>query len=1751
MKRIFGIVALTLAVVLTHANVHAHTTSATQLLAYQADLAPSPINGNIAADGQEDKWGGAFVKSVTFASQDGLTTNDGTILVASDSLFLYIGIGFNSQSASNNNYAIVYFDENHDHALAGAAGSPGEYYVKLTGTGPSIQENGGYYGAGGWQAYPSEFPVGLEAVANKHGTGLPQTWNFEFKIPLSGGVGTGGENFLNIDLDSDLGLLVEVFDSSGGVMYWEPTSRDPLDATTWGAVDLSARGPERNVASSVSLGHDPVIDGDISNDADWQHFTSFRRQVNLVDGAGNSVAGQIYSKSNATDLYVGLVLDGVPAVAGDELHFYFDYNSSTNGDLDYILTPASENGVSVTYTGAGTGTPNDTHFEAAPAWVTDVTGDGEGAVTHTGSGYEIEFRVPLTGTGGQDFQLLLGTLVGMNLEFVDATSGESFWWDVATNSRQQKLRVDAASFTGLGWSRVQTGAPVLQPVLPRDGDDVSGHFPFIIYATSTAGELGIVSAEFSDDLGLSWQALERTDDSGEWTKTWDTTLLPEGLTEIRIRAMDVNGLVANAVINVNVNNDGTLPSDLPTVTVTAPASGSYINGVMTVEWTAVPAAGETISLSQVSIDGANWVTATSPYPVPTVGMEDGSHILQVRAVQSDNLVGYSDTRLVLVDNTAPEVEQFEVSYPAGQTAARAGDVILATALVRDAGAGLDPATVVLDATTIDGGSHVMVDDGTNGDVVAGDNLFSYAVTVTNVATTSETMTLVGADVLGNASAAISATVNLDNSAPGHVSTISGDADTIYKNGDVVTIITNWGSAGHTVTADFSTVDNNYTVGSEQVADNGDGTYTIVYAISFENSTADASALAVPITVFDAAGNGPAVHNGFTVELDNTVPGFASVDADADAYKNGNTITLTANMDAATYVLSANLGNIDSDYSAGSETVSNVGNIYTITYTISNPQNTTPDGSYDLRVDAVDIAGNVSTRATSVKLDNTAPDMEEFQVAYPNGQTAARVGDVILVSALVRDAGAGLEPTSVALDASKIDGASHVMVDDGTNGDAVGGDNLFSYAVTVTSTATVTDTVWLVSQDVLTNTTPTLFALVELDNIAPSQSVTVSGDDDAIYKNTDVVKIVTTWDSAGHTLTADFSAVDDNYVTGAEQVTDNGDGTYTLVYAISFENAVADATGLAIPITAFDRTGNGPTTFAGFAVELDNTAPAFNAIDTAQDNYRDGETIVVTVEMDGATYALSADFSNIDSNFQAGAETVSNVGNTYTITYAIAADPQNTTPDGSYDIEIRAEDIAGNVSHSSTSIELDNTPEAVTILRPVEGTILSDDVIIDVRATDDTRFVRFQVSDDGGANWYNLQGTQAPFDYTQDDDATDGWTQVWNTASDALPDGTNYVIRVMAYDEQNPVAHLIGQDETDGGFTVDNTPPVVSIAIAPLPSVAPLMGEVYEEEILLTGMYYDLPDSGNVVSVMIEHRNGDGDNVDSSPIHIPAVADRTFSRRIRLVEGTNTLTVTAADKVELSASVSATITYIVPENVSTIGPDGGTVTSPDGTQVIVPPGALQEAIRISITQIPNDELPPTEQSNVSLIKRAHRFEPEGTVFYKPVDIVLSYTDADIDRDQNGAPDWDEMELSVFFVDNQTWIATDRPARDPAANKLRLKTNHFSTYDIGVVTAPQGEGTLYWTKNPFSPSDGTTCVFEMPEDGSLTLQIFDLTGQLVRTIASAEPITAQSSLRWDGQNDFSKYVGSGVYVYLARFVGESGARLTFRKPIGVVK
>ena len=68
------------------------------------------------------------------------------------------------------------------------------------------------------------------------------------------------------------------------------------------------------------------------------------------------------------------------------------------------------------------------------------------------------------------------------------------------------------------------------------------------------------------------------------------------------------------------------------------------------------------------------------------------------------------------------------------------------------------------------------------------------------------------------------------------------------------------------------------------------------------------------------------------------------------------------------------------------------------------------------------------------------------------------------------------------------------------------------------------------------------------------------------------------------------------------------------------------------------------------------------------------------------------------------------------------------------------------------------------------------------------------------------------------------------------------------------------------------------------------------------------------------------------------------------------------------------------------------------------------------------------------------------------------------------------------------------------------------------------------NPFNPT--TTFRFDLPEVSDVTVSIFNMLGQKVKTFNMNGTPAGYHSVKWDATNDYGDPVGAGVYLYQLR-------------------
>jgi len=91
-------------------------------------------------------------------------------------------------------------------------------------------------------------------------------------------------------------------------------------------------------------------------------------------------------------------------------------------------------------------------------------------------------------------------------------------------------------------------------------------------------------------------------------------------------------------------------------------------------------------------------------------------------------------------------------------------------------------------------------------------------------------------------------------------------------------------------------------------------------------------------------------------------------------------------------------------------------------------------------------------------------------------------------------------------------------------------------------------------------------------------------------------------------------------------------------------------------------------------------------------------------------------------------------------------------------------------------------------------------------------------------------------------------------------------------------------------------------------------------------------------------------------------------------------------------------------------------------------------------------------------------------------------------------------------------------------------HVNRYDY-LSTESEGVPTEFALHenypNPFNPT--TTLRFDLPEVSNLTLTIYNMLGQKIRTYDMQSTPAGHHALKWNATNDYGDPVGAGVYLY----------------------
>ena len=792
-----------------------------------------------------------------------------------------------------------------------------------------------------------------------------------------------------------------------------------------------------------------------------------------------------------------------------------------------------------------------------------------------------------------------------------------------------------------------------------------------------------------------------------------------------------------------------------------------------------------------------------------------------------------------------------------------------------------------------------------------------------------------------------------------------------------------------------------------------------------------------------------------------------------------------------------------------------------------------DGTYTFTVRATDNVGHVaSPELIEIIYDTTDPQHLETLVEV-GSQSEPRVppqkvknGDVLQLTTRWDAASYHL-----TVDFSQLDTQFKGEVIGVDKGD---GEYLVTYRISDGESGAETNqasdglkTIHITAIDSATNTTTVDVVAFELDNTAPRIENIRSLDPDEIYRNGETIKILVTSDASNLGITADFSGIDQKYQPNTENITDHGDNTYTIEYQILEDNPLDFRESRPVIISVSD--GVHTTVDRSFTVQLDNLPPTFASVVATEEIYSNGETVVLTVTLDAAGLILTADFSEIDSTYSEGSETVTDNGDkTYTVKYLIRGgnakgDVKNAS------IRLKARDLAGNLTVNQFTVTLDNLPPEVQSVLAIDPD--------DIYKNGDTINLLIEADSAGYAIVGDFSFVDSTYKLESETvtDRGDGTYRVTYTISDDNA-------KAVGETHKNLPVHIIVSDAvhttTFDEFTInlDNQPPIVEITSP-------------------DGIVNQLtPFSTTSAEIDIQGKTEPQGSVTVSPVPIVIDYDSAtgeFSFKVALNPGENLVEIQVTDiagnktvkelKIRFNQIISSVIsaatggTLILPEETDDGIPN-------NDTKLTIPPGALISDAEVAITRV-TDELPPADHADIPpdtfAPRVAYRIVLKDTsgqeipgVTKKPVTLVLQFPS----RSETASPAAPQQTrgrgelVSIFKWDGVHW--NNFGGKVQSNNTVSISTNQadglFAVFPI--TAAPQTFKVSPPRPNPFTPNDDgihdfVIMYFDNPGELSPTVRIYDIRGVLVRELHDV----GLTSAVWDGRDDGGRVMPLGLYLY----------------------
>ena len=184
----------------------------------------------------------------------------------------------------------------------------------------------------------------------------------------------------------------------------------------------------------------------------------------------------------------------------------------------------------------------------------------------------------------------------------------------------------------------------------------------------------------------------------------------------------------------------------------------------------------------------------------------------------------------------------------------------------------------------------------------------------------------------------------------------------------------------------------------------------------------------------------------------------------------------------------------------------------------------------------------------------------------------------------------------------------------------------------------------------------------------------------------------------------------------------------------------------------------------------------------------------------------------------------------------------------------------------------------------------------------------------------------------------------------------------------------------------------------------------------------------------------------------------------------------------------------------------------------------------------DEVPDLPD-NVKGVGLKYHFGPDGLQFNNTVTIRIPFAPEDMVL--AGVKNPLELEIYYYHTSTGEWVQLE--IVDANDQYLYVEVDQFCYLNIakseitGVDQNQQQSGPEDMLleqnyPNPFNPE--THIGFQVPATGHIQIEIYNSTGQKIRTLVDETMSAGRYDVVWDGRDDYGKTVSSGMYFYAMR-------------------